>query len=113
MLARAQGIEWIDFTAPTDYCAMALVDPVAVAGTAQGALPDRPKLLSPRLAALFSPKRYAEIRKDPFRLHFQYIMASELPGDYDYFAITAGPQTLGARYVGMSSVVGYRRGRSS
>jgi hypothetical protein len=109
VLARTADIDWIDVTSPADYCAMALVDPVAVAGQADGALPDRPKLLSPRFAALFSAKRYAAIKSDPFRMHFQYIMASELPGDYDYFAITAGAQTLGARFAAQRSVTGYRR----
>jgi hypothetical protein len=33
-------------------------------------------------------------------LHFQYLCAFDRPGDYDYFQITAGPQTLAARYAG-------------
>jgi hypothetical protein len=32
-----------------------------------------------------------------FRLHFQYLCAFDRPGDYDYFRITAGPQTLADR----------------
>ncbi|MFT7595905.1 MAG: hypothetical protein ACI8R4_003237, partial [Paracoccaceae bacterium] len=35
-----------------------------------------------------------------FRLHFQYLCAFDRPRDYDYFRITAGPQTLAARYTG-------------
>ena len=35
-----------------------------------------------------------------FRLHFQYLCAFDRPGDYDYFAITAGPRTLGDRFAG-------------
>ncbi|MEQ9177040.1 MAG: hypothetical protein RLP16_08045, partial [Alphaproteobacteria bacterium] len=33
-----------------------------------------------------------------FRLHFQYLCAFDLPGDYDYFRITAGPLTLSERF---------------
>ena len=35
-----------------------------------------------------------------FRLHFQYLCAFEQPRDYDYFRITAGPETLGDRFAG-------------
>ena len=33
-----------------------------------------------------------------FRLHFQYLCAFDRPGDYDYFAITAGPVPLARRF---------------
>jgi hypothetical protein len=32
------------------------------------------------------------MKRKRLRLHFQYLMASELPADYDYFRITAGPE---------------------
>ena len=48
--------------------------------------------------------RWKALRWKFFRLHFQYMCAFDnLPGrrnDYDYFRITAGPLTLGARYRG-------------
>ena len=40
------------------------------------------------------------LRRQYFRLHFQYMCAFDRPGHYDYFQITAGPVTLGARYAG-------------
>ena len=61
---------------------------------------------------MFSPTRYASIKRDRFHLHFQYLMASELPGDYDYTAITAGPQTLGARFASQPSVTDFAQFRS-
>ncbi|MEM9349534.1 MAG: hypothetical protein AAGA47_04685, partial [Pseudomonadota bacterium] len=39
-----------------------------------------------------------ELKRRYFRLHFQYLCAFDRPKDYDYFQITAGPLTLGARY---------------
>jgi hypothetical protein len=36
------------------------------------------------------------MRWDKIRLHFQYLMASELPTAYDFFALTAGPDPLEA-----------------
>lgn len=110
LVAQAQGLDWLDFTAPSDYCSFALVDPVAAAGRG-GSGSGRPKLLSARFVTMFPPARYAEIRKDAFRLHFQYLMASEQRSDYDYFEITAGPLTLGGRYAAQAGIRNFRRGK--
>ena len=110
-LARDPALDWVDFTAPPDGCCFALTDPITAAGLPAAARPDHPRLLSPRFASLFSPTRYASIKRDRFHLHFQYLMASELPGDYDYTAITAGPLTLGARFASQPSVTDFAQFR--
>jgi len=51
---------------------------------------------------MFSPDTYKAVKKDLFRVHFQYIMAAEQLTDYDYFAITAGPLKLTSRYPDIS-----------
>ncbi len=96
--ARAE-LSWVDVTAPGDACSFALCDPVAVSGVAP---PDQcaPLILSASFTQTLSPARQAALRWRWFRLHFQYLCAFDRPRDYDYFAITAGPQTLGARYRG-------------
>ncbi|QAU35526.1 hypothetical protein [Janthinobacterium sp. 17J80-10] len=104
-VAGAADIDWIDFTAPTDGACFAFVDPVAATGirdNSQGnavrqAAP-RPKILSARYPTLFTPQTYAAMKRDWYRHHFQYLMAGELAGDYDFFAITAGALPLGERY---------------
>ena len=110
-LGSAAGLDWLDFSAPPDACCFALVDPLKpAAGDAVPAaprVPDRPKLLSPRFAQMFDAVRYAPLRRDKFRIHFQYLMASQLAVDYDYFAITAGSQTLAQRYRHLPSVDGF------
>lgn len=104
-VAAADAIDWVDVTAPTDGACFALVDPVAATGIIRppGAQP-RPKLLSARYATLFTPQTYAAMRRDWYRHHFQYLMAGEKVGDYDFFAITAGHQTLGERFRAKASV---------
>ncbi len=104
-VADADAIDWVDVTAPTDGACFALVDPVAATGIVRppGAQP-RPKLLSARYATLFTPETYAAMRRDWYRHHFQYLMAGEKAGDYDFFAITAGNQTLGERFRAKASV---------
>lgn len=43
---------------------------------------------------MFHDATWKKIQRDKMRLHFQYLMASELPNQYDYFRMTAGPNRL-------------------
>jgi hypothetical protein len=104
VLATAPKLEWIDFSAPPDGCCFALTDPVAGSGLdLPNRAADRPKLLSPRFAQMFNGAAYAALKRDKFRMHFQYLMASPVPVEYDYFRITAGARTLQDRYAGQDS----------
>ncbi len=98
-LSARQEVTWVDVTAPGDGCAFALCDPVAVTGVAP---PDQrwPLVISAAFTQTLSPARWKELRWRFFRLHFQYLCAFDQPGFYDYFRITAGAQTLAARYAG-------------
>ena len=95
-----QGVTWVDVTAPGDGCAFALCDPVSVSGVAPETGKRWPLVLSAAFTQTLSPERWKELRWRFFRLHFQYLCAFDVPGDYDYFRITAGPKTLGARFEG-------------
>ncbi|AXC51123.1 hypothetical protein DRW48_06695 [Paracoccus suum] len=98
-LAGRQDIAWVDVTAPGDACSFGLCDPVAVCGVA----PDPqhlPLVMSAAFTQTLSPQRQAELKNRWFRLHFQYLCAFDRPGDYDYFAITAGPRSLASRFAG-------------
>jgi hypothetical protein len=57
-----------------------------------------PKRVSPRFAQCFAPERYQAIRRDKYRCHFQYLMAVEVPGTYDFFSLSAGAQLLTAKF---------------
>ena len=96
-LSARSEITWVDVTAPGDGCAFALCDPVAVTGVAP---PDQkwPLVVSAAFTQTLSPERWQELKRRYFRLHFQYLCAFDRPGDYDYFQITAGAQTLAQRY---------------
>ena len=98
-LSARDELTWVDVTAPGDGCAFALCDPVSVTGVA----PENkrwPLVLSAAFSQSLSPERWEYLRRQYFRLHFQYLCAFDRPGHYDYFQITAGPITLGARYAG-------------
>jgi len=96
-LSCSDDLTWVDVTAPGDGCAFALCDPVAVSGVA-GEGTRWPLVVSAAFTKTLSPERWAELRWKFFRLHFQYMCAFDRPGDYDYFKITAGSQTLQSRY---------------
>ena len=100
-LAARPELDWVDVTAPGDACSFGLCDPVTVTGVE----PDdrrHPLVLSAAFARTLSPEKQRELRWRWFRLHFQYLCAFDRPGDYDYFAITAGPLRLGQRFAGRS-----------
>lgn len=98
-LAQSEALNWMDFSSPTDWGSFALVNPI----TACKALPPgqpvcNPVMRSPRFHTLFTSHTYALLRRNKRRMHLQYLMAGELPAEYDYFAITAGACTLFERY---------------
>ncbi|HGG64102.1 MAG TPA: hypothetical protein ENK34_05950 [Rhodobacteraceae bacterium] len=96
-LSTRDELTWVDVSAPGDVCAFSLCDPVAVSGVApQGKR--WPLVISAAFTQTLSPNRWAALKWRYFRLHFQYLCAFDRPGDYDYFKITAGPETLHSRY---------------
>lgn len=108
VLAQSRELHWIDFSAPPDASCFALSDPIRALGVpAAAARPEHPKLLSPRFAEMFEPAGYRALKKDKFRMHFQYLMASARPVEYDYFRITAGSRTLAERFAHCPSVTDF------
>lgn len=101
LLGQTDWIDWIDFSAPPDGCCFALSDPMLLTGKKPC---NKPKLLTPKFADMFEPSHYRALRKNKFRMHFQYLMAHDLRVDYDFFLITAANRTLATRYAHASSV---------
>lgn len=106
-LLQSPALCWIDYGAPPDGCCFPLVDPSARVASGK----HRPRVMNPRFAESFSPEAYRMLRADYFRCHFQYLMAGERATDYDYLAMTSGPQSLLQRHQGRSSAAGFRRFR--
>ena len=111
-ISISRQVDWIDVTSAVDGACIALSDMLELSGIVrpEGAR-RQPKLVSARFNKLFTPETYATIRRDFLRTHFQYLMAAELPGDYDYFLITAGNMTLAERFAHLDSVTGFDRFR--
>jgi hypothetical protein len=111
-LGAARGLTWVDFSAPPDGCCFALTDPFDACGVARDAGAGATfKLLNPRFASLFDARDYAALKRDKFKLHFQYVRATDKPGAYNYFEITAGPRTLAQRFSELPGVTNFNRFR--
>jgi len=108
IVAKHFHAQWVDISAPADGCCTALVDPLDAVRSLELLECPSPKLLSPRFQKMFSPKDYRALKRDRFRLHFQYLMASPIAELYDYFFITAGPQRLASIFADQSSVVDFK-----
>ena len=98
VLVEAVQICWVDFNQTSDWTCCARDDLLAMAGIPTPPGAPRPLPRSPRIHMLFSVQRYEALKRDRFRLHFQYLMAGEQAGEYDFFAITCGPAALAERF---------------
>ncbi|MCD2344481.1 hypothetical protein LRH25_29580 [Ideonella azotifigens] len=111
-LRRAPELFWLDVTAPPDGCCFALHDPSGICLDGLSTAPEGDlggaKCVSPRFAQLFSAATYREVKRDKYRCHFQYLMAGERVGFYDFFAITAGGSALDRRFEAAPAVQGFR-----
>ncbi|MEO7392687.1 MAG: hypothetical protein ABIU58_10960 [Ramlibacter sp.] len=63
------------FTAPTDPLCYALVNPFTACGLPAPSHPGY-RLKSARFDRMFRPEDYAQVRRDYFRIHFQYLMST-------------------------------------
>ena len=109
-VALSAKVQWIDVSSAIDSSCIPLTDPLTAAGVTRPAgAAVQPKLISARFIKLFTAEGYRAIKRNFIRGHFQYLMAAERAGDYDYFAITAGPLRLADRYAGFESVTGFNK----
>ena len=110
--ASAAGVAWLDFLGAAGRRLLRAGRP----GTRRrpgyerptGA-PPCPKILNARIMELIDPATYAKVKRDWIRVHFQYLMAGDRLGEYDYFRIVGGPLFLDDRYAGRQSVADYSR----
>jgi len=92
-VAATEGLDWYDFSAARDGASFFGLSPLyrpERAGEARSSV----KCYSARFHTLFSQSDYENLRKDWYRMHFQYLMAADRPGLMDYFRFTASPQRI-------------------
>jgi hypothetical protein len=91
-VAASDRLVWLDETSPGDPVSSCGLDPLNGMGDVPGRL--WPVRKSPRFHLLLGRERFRRIKLRPLDFHFQYVMAGEIAGAYDYFLLTAGPHRL-------------------
>lgn len=91
-LAQDPDLYWVDISSPSDsvsfgMCNLLQVSLPLITKKEQVDCINPRLMCSPRFHKLFSTSTYRWLRRNKMRMHFQYLMASELPGAYDYFAL--------------------------
>lgn len=92
-VAEARAVSVINVTSASDPASGCTLSPLL---GVRGVEPDRVINRQPRFHKLLSPKRFAAIRRDPLAFHFQYMHATDVAGDYDWFDLICGPSPLSA-----------------
>jgi hypothetical protein len=96
-LAVEPSIDWIDCQSRKDVMNFYPFDPVAGHGIEVGELRRNPTIVPVRFREIIKPEHYNLFRWKFFRVHFQFVMANELPHAYDFFMIVCGPIPLRER----------------
>ncbi len=91
------SIDWIDCQSRKDVMNFYPFDPITGHGIDVGAARRNPTIVSVRFREIIKPEHYNLFRWKFFRVHFQFVMANELPHAYDFFMIVCGPIPLSER----------------
>ena len=113
-LAMDEAVYWADISSPSDSVCFGMCDVVGLSLREDGrsdqtqavsSVADASKrrlqwglnpqaMCSPRFHKLFLPETYRWLRRNKMRMHFQYLMAGEVAGAYDYFELLTCPGSL-------------------
>ncbi|MBX9933886.1 MAG: alpha/beta hydrolase [Methylobacterium sp.] len=97
-IVTSRRLVWTEFQAPQDWMNFPGFNPVRhLALDLHGRRITNPLLRSARFRDLINPETYLKVRRKPFRMHFQFLIANDRRGDYDFFAMILGPQRLRER----------------
>jgi hypothetical protein len=93
-LAVEPALAWIDCAFRKDVMAFINFDPVEGVGVRVGARRRNPLVWRVPFKDMLSPQNYRRLKWKFFRVHFQYIMASDRPCPYDYILLIGGPVAI-------------------
>jgi pimeloyl-ACP methyl ester carboxylesterase len=96
-LAVEPSIDWIDCQARKDVMNFFQFDPLAAHCIDVGSAKHNPTIVPVRFREVIRPENYNAFRRKFFRVHFQFVMANQVPHTYDFFMIACGPVPLRER----------------
>ncbi len=89
----SSNLFWLDYTSPIDGACFPLHDFIKSSGIEHDNYPNI-YFRSPRFHKLFHKITYQKLRRDWYKTHFLYLMSTQFAGEYDFFTITAGANTI-------------------
>jgi hypothetical protein len=110
LLAVEPSIDWIDCQSRKDVMNFFPFDPIAGHGIDVGAARRNPTIVPVRFREIIKPEHYKLFRWKFFRVHFQFVMANELPHAYDFFMIVCGPIPLSERMARPEAALAFATG---
>jgi hypothetical protein len=109
-LAIEPSIDWVDCQSRKDIMNFYPFDPVAGHGIEVGAARRNPTIVSVRFREVIRPEHYHLFRWKFFRVHFQFVMANEVPHAFDFFMIVCGPIPLVERLAQPEAALAFATG---
>ena len=110
LLAVEPSIDWIDCQSRKDVMNFFPFDPIAGHGIDVGAARRNPTIVPVPFREIIKPEHYKLFRWKFFRVHFQFVMANELPHAYDFFMIVCGPIPLSERMARPKAALAFATG---
>jgi hypothetical protein len=110
LLAVEPSIDWIDCQSRKDVMNFYPFDPIAGHGIDVGSSRRNPTIVPVRFREIIKPEHYKVFRWQFFRVHFQFVMANELPHAYDFFMIVCGPIPLSERMARPEAALAFATG---
>jgi pimeloyl-ACP methyl ester carboxylesterase len=110
LLAVEPSIDWIDCQSRKDVMNFYPFDPIAGHGIDVGAARRNPTIVPVRFREIIKPEHYKLFRWKFFRVHFQFVMANELPHAYDFLMIVCGPIPLSERMARPEAALAFATG---
>jgi hypothetical protein len=112
-LAMQPSVEWIECQARKDVMNFFDLDPIASHGIDVGDIRRNPTIVPIRFREMILPEHYNAFRWKFFRVHFQFVMANEVPHPYEFFMIVCGPVPLHERIAEPSAALAIATGDTS
>lgn len=94
-LVTCDRVRWIEYFAPQDILNFPNLDPVRAFRIDLAGRPrHNPSVRSARFRETMSEENYERTKFRFYAFHFQYLMANDIPGEYDFYRFLTGPVPL-------------------
>jgi len=100
-LATRESIDWLAISERYDISSEYYVNPFELLEEYKGMDPESipsPRMRRARFSNLYSEEKFNRIKRNARIIHNQFISASDMDGEYNYFRLTCGPDFLSDQY---------------